>query len=93
MQLCASSFPHHYLPPPGAGKTYTMTGDRSSFQQRGLIPRTISELITQLRADPGLASWQLRVSYLEVRRPGPPPGGAVSAGRLLWPTSFPSWAY
>ncbi|KIY97121.1 Kinesin-like protein KIF9 [Monoraphidium neglectum] len=49
-----------------AGKTYTMTGDRSSFQQRGLIPRTISELITQLRADPGLASWQLRVSYLEI---------------------------
>lgn len=51
---------------PGAGKTYTMTGDRSAYQQRGLIPRTVSALIAALRTEPGLASWQLRVSYLEV---------------------------
>jgi len=50
----------------GAGKTFTMTGDRSSYQQRGLIPRTIAALMAALRAEQGLASWRLRVSYLEV---------------------------
>ena len=55
---------------PGAGKTYTMTGDRSSYQQRGLIPRTVSALMAALRSEPGLASWQLRVSYLEVNVAG-----------------------
>ncbi|GBF93731.1 kinesin [Raphidocelis subcapitata] len=50
----------------GAGKTYTMTGDRAAYAERGLIPRVVSALMAALRAEQGLASWQLRVSYLEI---------------------------
>lgn len=53
-------------PPAGAGKTFTMTGDRSCYQRRGLIPRTVSALLAALRGDPGIVSWRLRVTYLEV---------------------------
>lgn len=66
--MCAT--PHCTPPLPGAGKTYTMTGDRSSYHRRGLIPRTVSALLTALRGDPGVVSWQLRVSYLEVSSRG-----------------------
>ncbi|KAI8477017.1 MAG: P-loop containing nucleoside triphosphate hydrolase protein [Monoraphidium minutum] len=45
----------------GAGKTFTMTGDRSAYARRGLIPRAISALMAQLRGDQGLAAWQLRI--------------------------------
>jgi kinesin family protein 6/9 len=50
----------------GAGKTYTMTGSPASFEERGLIPRVVSALLSALRGDAGLASWRLRVSYLEI---------------------------
>eukprot|EP00878_Enallax_costatus_P031175 GHUV01034069.1.p1 GENE.GHUV01034069.1~~GHUV01034069.1.p1 ORF type:complete len:253 (+),score=49.93 GHUV01034069.1:251-1009(+) len=50
----------------GAGKTYTMTGDRQSYKQRGLIPRTIAATLSQLSAAPGLSSWNVSVSYLEI---------------------------
>lgn len=50
----------------GSGKTYTMTGNRQSFAERGLIPRFIAATLQQLAAAPGLASWRLGVSYLEV---------------------------
>jgi hypothetical protein len=36
--------------PPGAGKTYTMTGGRQSYSQRGLVPRMLSQLFQDLRA-------------------------------------------
>jgi hypothetical protein len=45
-----------------------MTGDRSTYAERGLIPRVVGALMAALRAEQGLASWQLRVSYLEVGR-------------------------
>lgn len=51
----------------GAGKTYTMTGDRASFARRGLIPRVVSGVFAALRGDAGLAAWRMRVTYLEVR--------------------------
>lgn len=52
----------------GAGKTYTMTGDRSSFARRGLIPRVVSGLFGALREDPGVAAWRMRVTYLEASK-------------------------
>jgi hypothetical protein len=61
-QLC----PKPLNPHPGAGKTFTMTGDRSAYQQRGLIPRTIAALMAALRADRGLVTWRMKISYLEV---------------------------
>jgi hypothetical protein len=50
----------------GAGKTHTMSGDAASYAQRGLIPRTLAALLAGLRAAPGLASWSLALSYVEV---------------------------
>jgi len=32
----------------GAGKTFTMTGSTESYQNRGIIPRAISQLFKQL---------------------------------------------
>jgi kinesin family protein 6/9 len=43
-----------------------MTGGRSAYAQRGLIPRTIAALLAALRTAPGLSSWTLGVSYLEI---------------------------
>lgn len=43
-----------------------MTGDRQSYKQRGLIPRTISTTLAQLSTAPGLSSWGVSVSYLEI---------------------------
>eukprot|EP00775_Hariotina_reticulata_P001708 gene1708-2053_t len=50
----------------GSGKTYTMTGNRQSFAERGLVPRFIAATLQQLGAAPGLSSWRLGVSYLEI---------------------------
>lgn len=50
----------------GAGKTYTMTGGRRDYKQRGLIPRTIASLLAELRAAPGLVSWRVSISYVEI---------------------------
>jgi hypothetical protein len=33
----------------GAGKTYTMTGGRQSYSQRGLVPRVLSQLFQEVR--------------------------------------------
>jgi hypothetical protein len=33
----------------GAGKTYTMSGGKSSFKERGVIPRAISHLFAEMR--------------------------------------------
>jgi kinesin family protein 6/9 len=50
----------------GAGKTYTMTGNRQAFKQRGLIPRAIAGLMGALRSTPSISQWQLHVTYLEI---------------------------
>jgi hypothetical protein len=50
----------------GAGKTYTMAGNRASYTGRGLIPRCIAALLSRLGSTPGLASWTVSVSYLEI---------------------------
>jgi hypothetical protein len=57
-----------YRSPAGAGKTFTMSGNTGSYEQRGLIPRTLAALLSFLRSAPGLSSWSLSLSYLEVRQ-------------------------
>lgn len=52
--------------PAGAGKTFTMSGNTGSYEQRGLIPRTLAALLSSLRSAPGLSSWSMCLSYLEV---------------------------
>lgn len=39
----------------GAGKTYTMSGGKDSYKQRGLIPRAISALFHELSSRPSTA--------------------------------------
>lgn len=51
----------------GAGKTFTMSGNSASYEQRGLLPRVLAALLSSLRSTPGLSSWSLSLSYLEVR--------------------------
>lgn len=36
------------------------------FSQRGLVPRVLGDLLASLRSAPGLTSWRLELSYLEV---------------------------
>lgn len=43
-----------------------MAGDRTSYRGRGLIPRTIATVLARLAEAPGLASWSLSISYLEI---------------------------
>jgi len=49
----------------GAGKTTTITGSSSDFKYRGIIPRTISELYSQIKSkyDQEIV---VRVSYVEI---------------------------
>ncbi|GAX77459.1 hypothetical protein CEUSTIGMA_g4903.t1 [Chlamydomonas eustigma] len=49
----------------GAGKTYTMSGGKSSFKQRGIIPRMINHLFAEIR---NLSDRQFKISiqYLEI---------------------------
>jgi hypothetical protein len=43
-----------------------MAGNRASYAGRGLIPRCIAALLSRLGSTPGLASWSVAVSYLEI---------------------------
>ncbi|KAH3708306.1 kinesin-like protein KIF9 isoform X2 [Dreissena polymorpha] len=49
----------------GAGKTFTMCGATESYQHRGLIPRSISQLFKEIEDRPEFAI-TCRVSYLEI---------------------------
>lgn len=48
----------------GAGKTFTMSGGRSSFKQRGIIPRMISHLFAEMRS---LSDRQFKVGQIKLR--------------------------
>ncbi len=50
----------------GAGKTHTIVGSRRAYEQRGLIPRMLSALFSELQGARGLTSWSVSVSYLEI---------------------------
>ena len=43
-----------------------MSGNTGCYEQRGLIPRVLAALLSSLRSAPGLSSWSLSLSYLEV---------------------------
>lgn len=43
-----------------------MSGNTASYEQRGLIPRVLADLLSSLRSAPGVLSWSLSLSYLEV---------------------------
>ena len=49
----------------GAGKTYTMSGDTQSYQQRGIVPRAIHQMFRSVeeRVDQEVV---VRASYLEI---------------------------
>lgn len=49
----------------GSGKTYTLTGDPERYQDRGLIPRSISLLFNTLRKRTDI-QMKVYVSYLEI---------------------------
>eukprot|EP00899_Mesostigma_viride_P022312 jgi/Mesvir1/3265/Mv16400-RA.1 len=49
----------------GAGKTYTMSGGKEAYAQRGVIPRALSYLFQWMRARPQV-SVSVRVSYVEL---------------------------
>ncbi|KAL6762937.1 P-loop containing nucleoside triphosphate hydrolase protein [Haematococcus lacustris] len=49
----------------GAGKTYTMSGGRQSFKQRGIIPRALAQLFAEFRALEH-CECQASIQYLEI---------------------------
>ncbi|XP_052080028.1 kinesin-like protein KIF9 isoform X1 [Mytilus californianus] len=49
----------------GAGKTFTITGATESYKQRGILPRSISQLFREIEERPEY-SITVRVSYLEI---------------------------
>ena len=50
----------------GSGKTYTLTGGASAYAERGIIPRTLSEVFRAVAANSSEAEHTVRVSYLEI---------------------------
>ena len=51
----------------GSGKTYTITGGADSYEDRGIIPRTLSYLFGQLEGrQADNVAYTVRVSYLEI---------------------------
>lgn len=49
----------------GAGKTYTMTGGKQHYKQRGLVPRILTHLFAELRSRPQQRC-RVSISYLEI---------------------------
>ena len=47
------------------GKTYTITGGSERYVDRGLIPRTLSEIFDRIRKD-GKSNYKMYISYLEI---------------------------
>ncbi|KAL2085638.1 hypothetical protein ACEWY4_018958 [Coilia grayii] len=49
----------------GAGKTYTMTGANESYKQRGIIPRAIQQVFSEVE-NRNSSSFTVHLSYLEI---------------------------
>ncbi|PNW77229.1 hypothetical protein CHLRE_10g427750v5 [Chlamydomonas reinhardtii] len=49
----------------GAGKTFTMSGGKQSFKQRGIIPRALGQLFAEVKAMPDREA-RVSVQYLEI---------------------------
>jgi len=50
----------------GSGKTFTMTGGADNFDDRGLIPRTITYIFNEINENIKNAVYTVRISYLEI---------------------------
>ena len=49
----------------GAGKSFTMSGSCENFQERGIIPRTVSKIFSEISNRREQSIW-VRISYLEI---------------------------
>lgn len=49
----------------GSGKTYTITGGSERYVDRGIIPRTVSDIFSKINQDGG-ATYKVYISYLEI---------------------------
>ena len=49
----------------GSGKTYTITGGAESYSERGIIPRSISYIFSEMRRKTD-SSFKISISYLEI---------------------------
>ena len=49
----------------GAGKSFTMSGSCENFQERGIIPRTVSKIFSEISNRKEQSIW-VRISYLEI---------------------------
>lgn len=49
----------------GAGKTFTMTGNRTNFAQRGIIPRLLTQLFMEIKKRTDMTC-SVQISYLEI---------------------------
>ena len=49
----------------GSGKTFTITGGAERYRDRGIIPRSISEIFKRVSQDAN-SKYVVRVSYLEI---------------------------
>jgi kinesin family protein 6/9 len=49
----------------GSGKTFTITGGPEKYEDRGIIPRTLSHIFNEFRKRSDF-SYQMHVSYLEI---------------------------
>ncbi len=50
----------------GSGKTYTMSGGGSLWEERGIIPRTFTQIFDVILKRKNLVQYKLYVSYLEI---------------------------
>jgi kinesin family protein 6/9 len=50
----------------GSGKTFTITGGAERYQDRGLIPRSISHIFNTFKENSGTHKYKLNISYLEI---------------------------
>lgn len=67
----------------GAGKTFTMTGPKQRYQERGLIPRALNHVFQEMKADPAqIPLTTFHISYLEIYN--------ETLYDLLDPTTLPS---
>lgn len=49
----------------GSGKTYTITGGAENYSERGIIPRSVSYIFSEIRRKTD-SSFKLSISYLEI---------------------------
>ncbi|KAG2499144.1 hypothetical protein HYH03_002727 [Edaphochlamys debaryana] len=49
----------------GAGKTFTMSGGKQNFKQRGIIPRALGQIFTEIKSRPDVAA-KVSIQFLEI---------------------------